>query len=411
MSISTSPKQTQDTSPAIAGRAKAVPPSPIRKLADFAIDAKKRGVTVYHLNIGQPDVPTPPVFFEALRSFPEKVVAYGHSKGSAEAREAWSRYYQRKGLDVDPAQIQVTTGGSEAMLFSLLLVTDPGDNVILIEPFYTNYLSLATAIGAKVHAVTADPKTGFHLPPREEIEAKIDDRTRAIIICSPNNPTGTVLSRDEVATVARIADEHKLFVLSDEVYREFCYEGGHTSIWQFPQIGDRTILLDSISKRFSACGARVGALVSRNEDVMDAALRLGQARLCTPTVEQYAAVRLMELDEDYYKKVAQEYHGRRDLMHRCLQEIPGVHCELPSGAFYMMATLPVDSTEEFCRWMLTDFSHDGQTVMMAPGPGFYATAGKGTNQARIAYVLEQPLLEKAMLVLAAGLEAYPGRQL
>ena len=386
-----------------------MPESPIRKLADYATAAKERGVKIFHLNIGQPDVPTPPVFFEALKSFPDKVLAYGHSKGLSQMLAAWSKYYAQAGLDVQPEQILVTTGGSEAMLFALMIVCDTGDNVIVSEPFYSNYFALATALGITIKPVTADPTSGYHLPARQDIENTIDDRTRAIIICSPNNPTGTVLNRDEIATVVQIADARKLFIISDEVYREFCYEGDHTSIWQFPQVGARTILLDSISKRFSACGARIGALVSRNQQVLNAALRLGQARLCTATLEQFAAARLMELDEAYFATLADEYRGRRDLLMARLGEIPGVRCQKPSGAFYVMATLPVDSTETFCKWMLTDFSYQGGTVMMAPGPGFYASPGKGTQEVRIAYVLKQPELDKAMDALAAGLNAYPGR--
>lgn len=410
MSISTPPKEGTETTPMISRRAQNVPPSPIRKLADLATAAKKRGTKVYHLNIGQPDVATPPVFFEAIRGFSDEVVAYGHSKGLQELLEAWSRYYAQKGLDVEPGQVQVTTGGSEAVTFAFLLTCDTGDNVVVSEPFYTNYSSIATALGIKLHAVTADPDCGYCLPSRQAIENAIDDRTRALMICSPNNPTGTVLSRDEVATIVQIADERKLFVISDEVYREFCYEGTHTSIWQFAQIGDRAILLDSISKRFSACGARIGALVCRNKQVMDAALRLGQARLSTPTVEQVAAARLMDLGEDYYTQLAAEYKGRRDLMFDRLKQMPGVFCRKPAGAFYLMATLPVDDTDTFCRWMLTDFSHEGQTVMMAPGAGFYNTPGRGTQEARIAYVLKADELAKAMDTLAAGLQAYPGRR-
>jgi aspartate aminotransferase len=410
MSISTPPTGILKTAPSLARRAATIPPSPIRKLADYAIAAKEKGTAVYHLNIGQPDVPTPPAFFEAIKGFSDKVLAYGHSKGLRDLLTAWSGYYAQAGLDIRPDQIQVTTGGSEALLFALMIVCDPGDNVVVSEPFYTNYFSLAAAVGVGLNPVTADPAQGFRLPPRTDIENAIDDHTRAIIICSPNNPTGTVLSRDEIATVVQISSERNLFILSDEVYREFCYEGSHTSIWQFPQAGDRTILLDSISKRFSACGARIGALISRNQDILDAALKLGQARLCTATIEQIAAVPLMSLDKSYFDALADEYRGRRDLLMDKLATMSGVRCEKPSGAFYVMATLPVDSSETFCKWMLTDFSHNGATVMMAPGPGFYVTPGKGEQEVRIAYVLEEPQLDKAMDALAAGLIAYPGRR-
>lgn len=409
MSISTQPRDFPDTSPALAARAAAIPPSPIRKLVDLATAARQRGTRVYHLNIGQPDVPTPPAFFEALRGFSEKVLAYGHSKGHPDLITAWSGYYARIGLDIPPELIQITTGGSEALLFALILVCDPGDNVIVSEPFYTNYYSLAKAVGVDIRPATADPQLGYRLPAPRDIEETIDSQTRAIIICSPNNPTGTVLTRDEIATVVQIAEKHGLFILSDEVYREFCYGETHTSIWQFPQVGDRVILLDSISKRFSACGARIGALISRNRDIMDGALRLGQARLCTATVEQVAASHLMHLGADYYQRLREEYRSRRDIMLSRLETMPGVSCMKPSGAFYLMATLPVDDADLFCRWLLTDFAHDGQTVMLAPGNGFYATPGKGRREVRIAYVLEKPELDKAMSALAAGLEAYPGR--
>jgi aspartate aminotransferase len=308
---------------------------------------------------------------------------------------------------VKPEQIQVTTGGSEAILFAILLVCDPGDNIVTSEPFYTNYNAIARMAGVEIRPFAAEPALGYCLPSREIIEKAINDRTRAILICSPNNPTGTVLTRDEIATVVQIADEHNLFIFSDEVYREFCYGGTHTSIWQFPQAAHRALMLDSISKRFSACGARIGALVSRNEAIMDGALRLGQARLCTATVEQLAAVALMDLGEDYYAGVAREYQSRRDLVVERLRQMPGVRCETPKGAFYLMATLPVDDADHFCQWMLTDFNHHGSTVMLTPGAGFYATPGRGKKEVRIAYVVEEPALDEAMDALAAGLTAFP----
>lgn len=406
MSVSTT-NLPVSSRPAISLRAHGVPPSPIRKLVGFADQAKSRGVKVYNLNIGQPDIPTPPQFFEVLRNFNEKVLAYGHSKGHASLLKAWSNYYLRRGLDIRPEQIQITTGGSEAILFALTLTCDPGDNIVTSEPFYTNYFSLARAAGVELRPFPSEPALGYCLPARTVIEQAINERTRAILICSPNNPTGTVLSRDEIATVVQIAEEHNLFILSDEVYREFCYGQTHVSIWQYPQAAHRAIMLDSISKRFSACGARVGALVSRNEAIMDGALRLGQARLCTATVEQLAAVHLMDLDDAYYAGIAREYQSRRDLVIERLGAMPGVRCETPAGAFYLMATLPIDDADRFCQWMLTDFNHNGETVMLAPGPGFYATPGRGTKEVRIAYVLEKPALEQAMAALAAGLQAYP----
>ncbi|HEX9750448.1 MAG TPA: pyridoxal phosphate-dependent aminotransferase [candidate division Zixibacteria bacterium] len=409
MSISTAPPIRRTELPSLSARATAIPPSTIRKLVDVANAAKSRGVHVYHLNIGQPDVPTPPVFFETLRAFKEPVLSYGHSKGHPGLLKAWSEYYGRIGLDVEPSQIQITTGGSEAILYALTLVADPGDNVIVSEPFYTNYRSLAVAAGVVLRGVPAEAQLGYPLPARRLIEDAIDERTRAIMICSPNNPTGTVLTRDEISTVVQIAAQHRLFVISDEVYREFCYEGGHTSIWQFPQVASQAIIVDSISKRFSACGARIGALVSRNADVIDGALRLGQSRLCPATLEQVAAIPLMALDANYYAQLAAEYQGRRDLMCERLSAMPGVAFRKPAGAFYLMATLPVDDADDFCRWMLTDFEHERQTVMMAPAAGFYMTPGAGRREVRIAYVLIQAELDKAMTVLEAGLSAYPGR--
>jgi len=406
MSISDTSIATGASRPAISRRALSVPTSPIRKLVGVADEARARGIKVYNLNIGQPDIPTPPQFFEVLRSFNEKVLAYGHSKGHASLLRAWSNYYVQRGLDVRPEQIQITTGGSEAILFAMLLTCDPGDNIVTSEPFYTNYNSLAKAAGIDLHPFASEPSLGYCLPAREVIEEAINERTRAILICSPNNPTGTVLTRDEIALVVQIADEHNLFILSDEVYREFCYGLTHVSIWQYPQAAHRAIMLDSISKRFSACGARIGALVSRNDAVMDGALRLGQSRLCTATVEQLAAVRLMDLDDDYYTGIATEYQSRRDFVIARLHEMPGVRCETPAGAFYLMATLPVDNADRFCQWMLTDFNHNGETVMLAPGGGFYATPGRGSKEVRIAYVLEKPALDKAMDALAAGLKSY-----
>ena len=407
MSVSTTSIAAGVSRPAISLRALSVPPSPIRKLVGFGDEARSRGVKVYNLNIGQPDIPTPPQFFEVLRSFDEKVLSYGHSKGHANLLKAWSGYYMQRGLDVRPEQIQITTGGSEAILFAFLLTCDAGDNIVMSEPFYTNYYSLAKAAAVEVRPFAAEPSLGYCLPAREVIEKAINDRTRAIMICSPNNPTGTVLTRDEIALIVQIADEHNLFILSDEVYREFCYGQTHVSIWQYPQAAHRAILLDSISKRFSACGARVGALVSRNEAIMDGALRLGQARLCTATVEQLAAVHLMDLDDEYYAAIAREYQSRRDLVIARLNQMPGVHCETPAGAFYLMAGLPIDDADRFCQWMLTDFSHNGETVMLAPGGGFYATPGRGKKEVRIAYVLENSALEKAMDALEAGLKSYP----
>jgi aspartate aminotransferase len=390
----------------ISKRAASMQASPIRKLVPLADEAKARGTKVYHLNIGQPDIPTPQEFMDAVRSYDHKVLAYGNSKGDAAYIRALVEYYRRCGIEVEAKDIQVTTGGSEAIIFAMLCVAGVGDEIIVFEPFYTNYNGFAAMADVKLVPITLRAETGFHLPPRAEIEAKITPRTRAILICSPNNPTGTVYSREEMEMIAGICADRSLFVLSDEVYREFIYEGAHTSIMDIEGVSGRAILLDSISKRYSACGARIGCLVSRNSEVMDAVLKMGQARLCSPSIEQYAAARALNVPDEYFEGVAEEYRRRRDTVYDELMKIPGVVCLKPHGAFYIMAKLPVADAEDFARWMLTDFSLDGATTMIAPGPGFYATAGKGRDEARIAYVLNVEDLGRAMQTLAAGIRQY-----
>jgi aspartate aminotransferase len=397
------------TTPKISKRAKDMPPSPIRKLVPLADAAKKRGIKIYHLNIGQPDIPTPPEFMNAVRNYNEEVLAYGNSKGSQKFLSGLVQYYKRRKILVEEKDIQVTTGGSEALIFAMLCVAGVGDEIIVFEPFYTNYNSFAMMADVKLAPLTLQAENGFHLPPKEKIEEKITSKTRAILICSPNNPTGSVYTREETEMIAQICKEHNLFVLSDEVYREFVYEGTHTSILNIEGISDRAILLDSISKRYSACGARIGCMVSKNEEVMSAALRLGQARLCSPSIEQFGATAALEIKDDYFEKMAEEYKRRRDTVYDELMKIPGVVCLKPSGAFYIMVKLPVKDIEDFARWMLTDFSLDSETTMIAPGPGFYATPGKGQNEARIAYVLNVDDLKKAMRILAKGIETYNKR--
>jgi len=392
--------------PRISQRAKDMPPSPIRKLVPLADEARKRGVKIYHLNIGQPDVPTPPEFMNAVRNYNERVLAYGNSKGSWRFLSGLVRYYRRRGIQVEEKDIQVTTGGSEAIIFAMICVAGVGDEIILFEPFYTNYNGFARMAEVKLVPITLQAENGFHLPPQEKIEAKITPKTRAILICSPNNPTGTVYTREEMEMIVRICKKHDLFVLSDEVYREFIYEGRHTSIMHIEGASDRAILLDSISKRYSACGARIGCLVSKNQQVMDAALKMGQARLCSPSIEQFGATAALEIEDEYFERMASEYKRRRDTVYVELMKIPGVVCLKPSGAFYIMAKLPVEDVEDFARWMLTDFSLEGETTMIAPGPGFYATPGKGRDEARIAYVLNVDDLKKAMRILAEGIKRY-----
>jgi aspartate aminotransferase len=390
----------------ISQRAAGMPASPIRKLVPLSDQAKARGIRVYHLNIGQPDIATPPEFMNAIRHYDKAVLEYGNSKGDAAYIKGLAEYYRRVGIEVEPKDIQITTGGSEAIIFAMVCVAGVDDEIIVFEPFYTNYNGFAMMAEVKLVPVTLKAENGFHLPPREAIERAITPRTRAILACSPNNPTGTVYTRQEMEMLAGIARDRNLFLLSDEVYREYIYEGSHTSVMHLEGLSDRAVLLDSVSKRYSACGARIGCLVSRNAQVMDAVLRMGQARLCPPSIEQVGATAALKLGDAYYQGMAGEFRARRDAVYEDLMKIPGVVCLKPSGAFYIMAKLPVKDIEDFARWMLTDFSLDGATTMVAPGPGFYATPGRGCDEARIAYVLNVDDLRRAMRILARGIEAY-----
>lgn len=393
-------------------RAIDIPPSPIRKLLPLELEAKKRGTRIYKLNIGQPDIPTPDVFFKSLNSDLPQVLGYGPSQGLPEFQKAVADYYRRIGLPVEPHEVMATIGGSEALFFSFLAVANPGDEIIVFEPFYTNYIGFAIYAGVKLVPYTTRAENGFHLPAREEIERLITPRTRAILVCSPNNPTGTVLTRAELEMVLDIAGDRGLFVISDEVYREFAYDGEKpTSILALGRGYDRILLCDSISKRFSACGARVGNLVTKNPDLFQSILRFGQARLCPATAEQLAAVSLYSLSDDYYDGVRREYQARRDAIYEGLMRIPGVVCRKPHGAFYIMAQLPVDDGDAFARWLLTDFSSGNETVMVAPGAGFYATPGAGANEIRLAYVLQSEHCSRAMEILGEAIRAYPGTKL
>lgn len=383
--------------------------SPIRKLVPYAEEAKNRGVSVYHLNIGQPDIETPPEFWDAIKSYPQKVLAYGHSQGLASYLEALSGYYRRGGLDIQADHIVVTTGGSEALVFAFLLVAEPGEKILVFEPFYTNYNGFATMAGVKLVPLETKAEDGFHLPPRDIIEKAIDPDVRGIMICNPNNPTGTLFTRAEMEMVAGIAREHGLFVLSDEVYRELVYEGEHTSILDIPDVDEFAIMLDSISKRFSACGARIGNLVTKNRKLHEAAVKFGQARLCSPTLEQVGAEAALRLGPEYFENLVAEYKRRRDVVYDGLMQIEGTVCRKPAGAFYAMAKLPISSAEEFAKYMLAEFSVDNKTVMIAPGPGFYATPGRGVDECRIAYVLNTESLKDAMRILKLGVEAFNSR--
>ena len=397
--------------PRLSERAGALPASPIRKLIPSADVAKQRGVHVFHLNIGQPDIPSPEAFLKALGEYPAKVIAYGRSEGEAYLREAYQEYYGRFGLNLATNEILVTTGGSEALLFSFYCVAAAGEEVIVFEPYYTNYNAIGALAGVTLKPVATEPASGYHLPPREEIEAAVSPRTRAIAICSPNNPTGTVYTEDELRVIAEVAEKHGLFIISDEVYREFVYDGEtHTSMLSLPEVAQRVIVTDSLSKRFSVCGARIGCLVSRNATVMTAGLRLGQARLSPPVVEEFAAAAALRLSPaEYVEPMIAAFEQRRNVVYDAVSEMPGVLGYKPAGAFYMAPEFPVDDAEKFVEWMLADFDLDGETTMLAPAEGFYSTPGRGRSEARIAYVLNEEELARAMTCLAAGLAAYPGR--
>lgn len=395
--------------PSLSKRARIMPASPIRKLVPFADAAKARGIKVYHLNIGQPDIPTPDSFWNAVKNFDQKVLAYGHSQGLPTYRVNLANYYRALGYDVEDDDVVVTTAGSEAIIFCMTAICEPGDEIIVPEPFYTNYNGFAVMAGIKLVAVTCSAEKGYHLPPRKEIEKLINNRTRAIMYCSPNNPTGTLFERDELQMLADIARERDLFLLADEVYREFIYEGEHVSVFQLKGIEERAVILDSISKRYSACGARVGCVVTRNKQLVDTLIRFGQARLCPPTLEQVGANGALTEGEEYFKTTMEEYRKRRDLAYDILMQIPGVVCRKPSGAFYIMARLPIDDADKFAEWMLSDFSYNNVTTMIAPGSGFYVDPTTGINEARLAYVLNVDDLGKAMEILKLGIEAYNRR--
>ena len=391
----------------LSQRARIAPPSPIRKLVPLADAAKARGVRVYHLNIGQPDIPTPEVMWEAVRQAKIEVLSYSPSGGIPEFLAALRRYYARYGIELGVDQLITTTAGSEAILFALGVVCDPGEEVLIPEPLYANYTGYAALLGVRVVPAPARPEDGYALPPRAALEARITERTRAILLCNPCNPTGRVYTREELETVADLARRHDLFFIADEVYREFCYaDQAPVSVLRLPEIAERAIMVDSLSKRFSICGARIGCLASRNRDVIGAAMKFAQARLSPPTLGQIMGIAGLELPLTYFDRTVAEYRRRRDVVLEELARIPGVICQPPQGAFYIMAKLPVPDAEDFVRWMLTDFELDGETTMMAPGNGFYATPGEGRSEVRIAYVLEEAKLRRAMRIVAAGLGAY-----
>jgi aspartate aminotransferase len=395
--------------PHISEKAQIVPASPIRKLVPFAEAAKKVGKTVYHLNIGQPDIQTPDAALDAIHNFDDKVLEYSHSAGIESYRIKLSASYKAQGIPVEVEDILITTGGSEALIFAMLCTCNPGDEVIIPEPFYANYNSFAVTAGVRVVPVTSNIEDGFALPAMEQIEAKITPRTKGIVICNPGNPTGYLYSKAELEALAEIVKKHDLFLYADEVYREFCYDGAQPhSVLNLPGLEEHVLMIDSVSKRYSMCGARIGALISKNKEVMAAALKFGQARLSPPTIDQIAAEAALSTPQSYFDEVVDEYVARRNITVDGLNAIPGVFCPKPKGAFYCVARFPVDDAEKFCQWLLESFSFEGQTVMMAPANGFYSTPGAGKNEARIAYVLNQDSLRKAVDCLRVALEEYPG---
>ena len=396
--------------PKLAQKAIDMPASPIRKLVPYADAAKKKGKVVYHLNIGQPDIETPEVALNAIKNFDQKVIEYTHSAGLESYRNGLSAFYQRTGLPVNPEDIIITTGGSEALIFGFMTTCNPGDEVIIPEPFYANYNGFAVTAGLTVVPVASSIESGFALPPVEEFEKKITSKTRAILICNPGNPTGYLYTKEELEKLRDIVKKHDLFLFADEVYREFCYDGAVPfSTMNLEGIENNVIMIDSVSKRYSMCGARIGALISKNHEVISAALKFGQARLSPPTIDQIAAEAALNTPQSYFDNVVEEYVTRRNIMVDGLNSIPGVFCPKPSGAFYCVAKFPVDDAEKFCQWLLEDFEYEGATVMMAPANGFYSTKGSGTQEARIAYVLNQDSLHKAVKVLEEALKVYPGR--
>jgi len=393
----------------VSDRTQQLQGSPIRRLVPLATAAKKRGIHVYHLNIGQPDIPTPTSFMDGVRNAPIEVLSYSPAQGMAETIDALVGFYAEAGIDVTPDQLRVTIGGSESFAFALQTTCNPGDEILVPEPFYPNYAGHALVNGIKVVPITTKIEDGFHLPPVDEIESLITPRTRAILFSNPANPTGVGYTRDELEGVASLALKHNLFVISDEPYRELMYDGHATSILEFPELADHAILVDSISKRLSACGARIGCLVSRNPDVMTAVNKLCMIRLSPPSFAQYGLIAFLN-DPNHRADIAamqRKFHSRRDTLFDALQTIPGVCCRKPEGAFYIMVRLPeMDCSETFVKFMMNDFDLDGETTMTAPGAGFYATEGVGHDEVRIAYVLEEPKLVRAVEVLKAGLEAY-----
>jgi aspartate aminotransferase len=387
-----------------------MPASPIRRLAPLAAQARRAGRTIHALNIGQPDLSTPEPILARLRRYAERNIPYGPSQGLPEFVDAVRRYHGRHGLEVAEEDVFVTTGGSEALLFVFAAICDPGDEVVVFEPFYTNYSGFAALVGVKTVPVTTRAEDGYHLPGRAVIEERIGRRTRAIVICSPNNPTGTVYGDEELRTVAALCRDRGLYLVADEVYREFIYDGRrHRSAWTLEGLDQQVVVTDSLSKRVSMCGARVGWILCRNQELMANVLKFGQARLCPPTLGQFLGTAFADLPDSYTAEVVAEYQGRRDLVYDALAQVPGVIVRRPEGAFYVCPKIPVDDAQRFAEFLLREHAVDGETVLVAPADGFYATPGLGRDEVRIAYVADRGALTRAMRILVSGLRAYPGR--
>jgi len=396
--------------PTISNRGQQMPASPIRKLVPYAETAKSKGVKVYHLNIGQPDIKTPEVALDAIRNIDLKVVEYSHSAGIESYRRKLAKSYQAVDINVDHNEIMVTAGGSEAITFAFLSCLNPGDEVIIPEPFYANYNGFAVSAGVKVKPIQSSIEDGFALPAIEEFEKMITPATKAIVICNPNNPTGYLYSQDEMNQLKEIVIKHDLYLFSDEVYREFCYDGEqHISAMHLKGIENNVVMFDSVSKRYSECGVRIGALVTKNKEIIDIAMKFAQARLSPPGFGQIAAEASLDTPKEYFDEVYAEYIDRRNFLVEGLNKIPGVFTPMPKGAFYTVAKLPVDDSDKFCQWILSEFDYNKQTVMMAPASGFYSTPGSGKNEVRLAYVLKKEDLANALETLEKALEAYPGR--
>ena len=395
----------------LSQKAMEMPASPIRKLVPYAEAAKKRGVKVFHLNIGQPDIDSPECVMEAIRNIRLNNLAYANSGGIESYRKGLAGYYNKIGIDVESSDIIVITSGSEAVLFAMAVLCDPGDEVVVMEPFYTNYRAFAVQTGVTLVPISTKIDDGFQVPPIEEFDKYITPKTKAILICNPGNPTGTLYSKESMLKLGEIVKKHNIYLLSDEVYREFCYsDDPHFSAMQIPGLEQNVLLLDSVSKRYSMCGARIGCIVSKNKEVMAAIMKFAMSRLCSPTVEQIAAEAALDTPAEYFAQVKAEYIHRRDVMCDMLNKIPGVFTPKPMGAFYTIARLPVDSAENFAKWMLEEFNYNGETTMVAPAAGFYASEGRGTDEVRLAYVLKVEDIQHAIKCLEEGLKVYPGRK-